>query len=262
MSEENELTTSTMPANHSYKETQSSLERPGKPTSLNIPQSPTISDLDFSPLSPFSEHYLSSCSSMSSLNHDEQQNTLSIAQNTFLNPSFSMSNLHQQDDRRRKVVSHHHNHVHHSTLCPSLSMSSLTQSGRPRSLMESILIAKMEKATLGGSSLVNGYMSPTTKSLMRTDSLGSTSSFTSGSSIGSDYCRCDDCLLGIVDLSVNKSLQIRRKKVSCFCMSVMVADCVRVLFFLREVDPHWDSTTQAYWPLLPYTSHLNSLRAV
>lgn len=82
--------------------------------------------------------------------------------------------------------------------------------------MESILIAKMEKATVAGSttSLVNGYVSPGSKSLMRTDSLGSTSSFTSTSSLGSDYCKCDDCLLGIADLSIDSSQQIRRKKVS------------------------------------------------
>ncbi|KAK7595371.1 hypothetical protein V9T40_013196 [Parthenolecanium corni] len=95
-------------------------------------------------------------------------------------------------------------------------MSSLTtQCSRPRSLMESILIAKMESASLAGHSLVNGYVSPgATKSLMRADSLGSTSSFASTSSIGSDYCRCDDCLLGIVDLNVNSAQQIRRKKVN------------------------------------------------
>ncbi|XKL64206.1 hypothetical protein PGB90_004292 [Kerria lacca] len=204
MTDENNVKKANMPSNH-LKQTLS-LDRKAKPASLNIPQSPNINaEFDFAPLSPFSDPGLSSCSSMSSLNQDESN------QNTLLSPSLSMSSL-QQDDRRRRISSRH-NHIHHLSLSPSLSMSSLTQSGRPRSLMENILIAKMERATLGGASLVNGYVSPSTKSLMRTDSLGSTSSFTSTSSFGSDYCRCDDCLLGIVDLSVDSSQQVRRNKV-------------------------------------------------
>ncbi|CAH2266617.1 jg19814 [Pararge aegeria aegeria] len=56
---------------------------------------------------------------------------------------------------------------------------------RPRSLMESLLVAKMEALSTGR--------------LVRTDSLDSCSSFGSMSSLPSDVCRCDDCLLGIVD---------------------------------------------------------------
>ncbi|CAK1543001.1 unnamed protein product [Leptosia nina] len=56
---------------------------------------------------------------------------------------------------------------------------------RPRSLMESLLVAKMEALSTG--------------KLVRTDSLESCSSFGSMSSLPSDVCRCDDCLLGIVD---------------------------------------------------------------
>lgn len=214
MSDETNLKQNIMPANY-LRKTTCSLRRKGKPTSL--PQSPTTSEFDYSsPVSPFSENYLSSCSSMSSLNQDEQPSN-PVPQHTTLTSSYSMSSLQQDDQKCKEPPSpklSHHLH-HHCMLTPSLSMSSLTQSGRPRSLMESILIAKMEKASLGGgSSLLNGYVSPSSKSLMRTDSLGSTSSFTSASSIGSDYCRCDDCLLGIVDLSLNYSQQqVRRKKV-------------------------------------------------
>ncbi|XP_047997943.1 inositol-trisphosphate 3-kinase B isoform X3 [Leguminivora glycinivorella] len=57
--------------------------------------------------------------------------------------------------------------------------------GRPRSLMESLLVAKMEALSTG--------------KLVRTDSMDSCSSFGSMSSLPSDVCRCDDCLLGIVD---------------------------------------------------------------
>ncbi|KAF9820080.1 hypothetical protein SFRURICE_015149 [Spodoptera frugiperda] len=70
---------------------------------------------------------------------------------------------------------------------------------RPRSLMESLLVAKMEALSTG--------------KLVRTDSMDSCSSFGSMSSLPSDVCRCDDCLLGIVDFympspaDVNKALR-------------------------------------------------------
>ncbi|XP_028034699.1 uncharacterized protein LOC114246402 [Bombyx mandarina] len=70
---------------------------------------------------------------------------------------------------------------------------------RPRSLMESLLVAKMEALSTG--------------KLVRADSMDSCSSFGSMSSLPSDVCRCDDCLLGIVDFympspdEVNKTLK-------------------------------------------------------
>lgn len=217
MTDENKVTPTApvMPANNTRPI--SSLQRRGKPTDLHIPHSSSVSEFDFSPVSPFSESSLSPCLSTCSLNHDERPSTTpSTPEHTYLTPSLSMSSLQHDDHHRRRRLTSRHNHSHHNSLTPSFSMSSLTQSSaRPRSLMESILIAKMEKATIGGSmSILNGYVSPETKSLMRTDSLGSTSSFTSTSSLGSDYCRCDDCLLGIADLSVDSTQQIRRKKVS------------------------------------------------
>ncbi|XP_063624973.1 inositol-trisphosphate 3-kinase B isoform X3 [Cydia splendana] len=63
--------------------------------------------------------------------------------------------------------------------------------GRPRSLMESLLVAKMEALSTG--------------KLVRTDSMDSCSSFGSMSSLPSDVCRCDDCLLGIVDFYMPNS---------------------------------------------------------
>eukprot|EP00102_Acyrthosiphon_pisum_P016556 XP_008187549.1 PREDICTED: inositol-trisphosphate 3-kinase B isoform X1 [Acyrthosiphon pisum] len=68
---------------------------------------------------------------------------------------------------------------------------------RPRTLMESLLIAKMERASLNGG---GGHQYGSHPSLVRTDSIGSTSSLDSMSSMSSDLCRCDDCLLGISDL--------------------------------------------------------------
>lgn len=68
---------------------------------------------------------------------------------------------------------------------------------RPRTLMEALLIAKMERASLNGS---GGLQYGSHPSLVRTDSIGSTSSLDSMSSMNSDVCRCDDCLLGIADL--------------------------------------------------------------
>lgn len=69
-------------------------------------------------------------------------------------------------------------------LSPDLARRSRSP-GRPRSLMESLLVAKMEALSTG--------------KLVRTDSMDSCSSFGSMSSLPSDVCRCDDCLLGIVD---------------------------------------------------------------
>ncbi|XP_063913581.1 inositol-trisphosphate 3-kinase B isoform X5 [Zophobas morio] len=71
----------------------------------------------------------------------------------------------------------------------SLPMSAHS-STRPKSLMESLLVAKMEQVTLGHPG----------RPLVRTDSADSASSLGSVTSTTSDVCRCDDCLLGIADL--------------------------------------------------------------
>ncbi|KAF6205773.1 hypothetical protein GE061_019946 [Apolygus lucorum] len=68
-----------------------------------------------------------------------------------------------------------------------------------RSLMESLLLAKMERA---------GFCPPT---LVRMDSTDSASSFASSSSMGSEVCRCDDCLLGIADLHISPPGASRKK---------------------------------------------------
>lgn len=87
---------------------------------------------------------------------------------------------------------------------------------RPRTLMESLLIAKMERASLNGGG--GGHQYGSHPSLVRTDSIGSTSSLDSMSSMSSDLCRCDDCLLGISDLLyINTSgYEGRRRKVRHF----------------------------------------------
>lgn len=66
--------------------------------------------------------------------------------------------------------------------------------GRHRTLMDSLLSRKIELAA--------GANANTDRPLIRTDSLDSTSSLGSISSMpyGDDVCRCDDCLLGIADL--------------------------------------------------------------
>lgn len=68
---------------------------------------------------------------------------------------------------------------------------------RPKTLMEVLLARKIEAAAAQAS----GSTSDPTK-LFRNDSFDSVSSLGSLSSIvlGDDVCRCDDCLLGIVDL--------------------------------------------------------------
>ncbi|XP_045499913.1 inositol-trisphosphate 3-kinase B isoform X2 [Colias croceus] len=81
------------------------------------------------------------------------------------------------------------------TLSPDFPRRSRSPA-RPRSLMESLLVAKMEALSTG--------------KLVRTDSLDSCSSFGSMSSLPSDVCRCDDCLLGIVDFYLPSSADANR----------------------------------------------------
>jgi hypothetical protein len=77
--------------------------------------------------------------------------------------------------------------------------------------MEALLIAKMERASLNGGA---GHQYGSHPSLVRADSMGSTSSLDSMSSMSSDVCRCDDCLLGIADLYINSfAYEGRRRKV-------------------------------------------------
>lgn len=79
-----------------------------------------------------------------------------------------------------------------------------TREQRPKSLMECLLVAKMEQLTLGQS------VKP---ELVRTNSVDSCSSIGSANSLGaSDICRCDDCLLGIADLYAEPE-EAKKKKV-------------------------------------------------
>lgn len=66
---------------------------------------------------------------------------------------------------------------------------------RPKTLMELLLAKKIEAASAEGGS---------GRRLLRTESMDSVSSIGSctSSMLGEDVCRCDDCLLGIVDLYV------------------------------------------------------------
>lgn len=84
---------------------------------------------------------------------------------------------------------------------------------RPKTLMEMLLAKKIEAASAEGGA-------PSSRRLFRTDSMDSVSSIGScgsctSSMFGSDVCRCDDCLLGIVDLYVNgpKERAFLKKKV-------------------------------------------------
>ncbi|KAH0810369.1 hypothetical protein MTP99_011936 [Tenebrio molitor] len=75
-------------------------------------------------------------------------------------------------------------------------------SARPKTLMESLLVAKMEQATVGHPG----------KPLVRTDSADSASSMGSVTSTTSDVCRCDDCLLGIADLYAQTPAEENKQK--------------------------------------------------
>lgn len=78
-----------------------------------------------------------------------------------------------------------------------------SNSSRSKSLMESLLVAKMEQVALGG---------PQGRPLIRTDSTDSASSIGSLTSVTSDVCRCDDCLLGIADLYAQETEEPKVKK--------------------------------------------------
>lgn len=97
----------------------------------------------------------------------------------------------------------------------NLSLDSLTHhTGRPRSLMETLLVAKMEAAS--NKTCSTDLMRPL---LMRVDSTDSASSVGSmgSSALGSELCHCDDCLLGIADIFEN---EISSKKGKVHCESI------------------------------------------
>ncbi|EDW00353.1 GH12818 [Drosophila grimshawi] len=121
-------------------------------------------------------------------------------------------------------------------------MALFPSSSRPRTLMEQLLARKIEAAAAAGSgagsanaasgsgSIAGSSSIPLPASttaaaaaagsgaasivsrLRRTDSLDSTSSLGS-LAFGEDVCRCDDCLLGIVDLYVISAAEAAKKKV-------------------------------------------------
>lgn len=102
---------------------------------------------------------------------------------------------------------------------------------RPRTLMETLLVAKMEKA--GACLASSSPPSPLPPALLvRTDSTDSASSL---SSTSSDVCRCDDCLLGIADLYVTSPEEEARsrKKVGQLSMFTLQYDLLKRLMFFR-----------------------------
>jgi hypothetical protein len=95
-------------------------------------------------------------------------------------------------------------------------------------LMEQLLLAKMEKHSVGqeegepNRQSSDNERSPRSRnSLLRTDSLDSQTSVSTfnsllsndSGSVGNRYCRCDDCLLGIVDKYQQNQCSPGRKKV-------------------------------------------------
>lgn len=92
-------------------------------------------------------------------------------------------------------------------------MSLFSSTNRPKSLMEVLLAKKIEAAS----------QSPGVSRLFRTDSLDSVSSIGSLGSIilGDDVCRCDDCLLGIVDLWIAGPAEKALEKKKVFQVSVV-----------------------------------------
>lgn len=99
-------------------------------------------------------------------------------------------------------------------------------SSRPKTLMELLLAKKIEAASAEGGS---------SRRIFRTDSMDSMSSIGSctSSMLGEDVCRCDDCLLGIVDLYIIPSHErsSSKKKVTGLLFPELV---LRKLHFLKK----------------------------
>lgn len=93
---------------------------------------------------------------------------------------------------------------------------------RPKSMMENLLVAKMEQVALSGH-----------RQLVRSDSVDSNCSIGSvGSESSGDVCRCDDCILGIADLyaQFEPAEGSRRKKVKLLLLvSIVRCRCSVIL---------------------------------
>lgn len=130
----------------------------------------------------------------------------------------------------------------------AIDMALFPSSSRPRSLMEQLLARKIEAAA-------QSVTGPGGVRLRRTDSLDSTSSIGSLGSLvlGDDVCRCDDCLLGIVDLYVI-SAEAAKKKVSqnnslAITKDVSLTEIHMAIRRRREktVEGNLNALTTAFW---------------
>lgn len=105
--------------------------------------------------------------------------------------------------------------------CSKMAQNPTTPTSPCLNLMEQLLLAKIERQTVSENHDDNLHLLSKKKSLLlRTDSMDSqTSTSTFGSIISNEsasfsrYCRCDDCLLGIVDKYQQNPSSIGRKKV-------------------------------------------------
>lgn len=110
--------------------------------------------------------------------------------------------------------------------------------------MEMLLAKKIEAAAAAqGATGLGGPGTSLTSKLLRTDSFDSVSSL--GSSLGSlvlgdDVCRCDDCLLGIVDLWIAGPAEKAMAKKKVYIIFIM--------FLLLQLPAHVPSTyTHTDW---------------
>lgn len=105
--------------------------------------------------------------------------------------------------------------------CSRMTQNPTTPTSPCLNLMEQLLLAKIERQSVSDNHDDNLHLLTKNKSLLlRTDSMDSqTSTSTFGSIISNEsasfsrYCKCDDCLLGIVDKYQQNSSSIGRKKV-------------------------------------------------
>lgn len=127
---------------------------------------------------------------------------------------------------------------------------SSSPSARPKTLMEMLLAKKIEAAAAAqGATGLGGPGTSLTSKLLRTDSFDSVSSL--GSSLGSlvlgdDVCRCDDCLLGIVDLWIAGPAEKAMAKKKVYIIFIM--------FLLLQLPAHVPST-YTHWLVEWYCLH-------
>uniref|UniRef100_A0A6V7M6U4 Uncharacterized protein n=1 Tax=Bracon brevicornis TaxID=1563983 RepID=A0A6V7M6U4_9HYME len=126
------------------------------------------------------------------------------------------------DNERHKATSPRSSCSSSSGGCTRSIAQPTTPTSPTLNLMEQLLLAKMERHSIADNYQPDQYQSARPKKtlLFRTDSMDSQtsastfSSARSADSLGNNYCKCDDCLLGIGDKHQRHAVSAGKKKVN------------------------------------------------